>query len=159
MRLRRAEMKFLRYWGPVLVVAILISVASTSRFGSSHTSRIILPILRWLMPHARLRTLESIHHMIRKCAHVVEYFAFGLLVLRALRSGRTGWCWTWAYSTMLVVAGFSLMDEFHQIFVPGRGASVFDSLLDTCAGALAVLIFWIITLRRMESGRSGQGAA
>jgi VanZ family protein len=144
-------MKFLRYWGPVLVVAILISVASTGSFGSTHTSRIIVPFLRWLLPHARHRTQEIIHHIIRKGAHVFEYFLFGLLVLRAFRAGRGGWRWTWAYWTIAVVAGFSLIDEFHQLFVPGRGASVLDSLLDTSAGAAALLVVWLIEHRRMKS--------
>jgi VanZ family protein len=149
-------MRFLRYWGPVLVVAGLISYASTSRFGSEHTSRIIIPILRWLLPHARHRTLETIHHLIRKGAHVFEYFVFTLLVLRAFRAGRRGWNWTFAYWTILVVVGFSLLDEFHQIFVPGRGASVLDSLLDTSAGALALLVVWTIARWRREDGRGGQ---
>jgi VanZ family protein len=149
-------MRFLRYWGPVLVVAGLISYASTSKFGSEHTSRIIIPFLRWLMPHAQRRTLETIHHLIRKGAHVFEYFIFTLLVLRAIHAGRKGWNWTWATWTILVVAGFSLLDEFHQIFVPGRGASVLDSLLDTSAGVLALFVVWIIGRWRTEPKQAGQ---
>ena len=147
-------MKFLRYWGPVFVVGIVISVASTTPFGATHTSRIIIPLLRWLLPHARQRTLEFIHHLIRKGAHVIEFSIFSLLVLRAFRAGRGGWRWTWAYSTMLVVVCFALLDEFHQYFVPGRGASVLDSLLDTCAGAAALLVVWVVERRRIESGRA-----
>ncbi len=152
-------MRFLRYWGPVLVVAALISTASTSKFGSTHTSRIIIPLLRWLLPLARQRTLEFIHHLIRKGAHVAEYFAFGLVVLRAFRAGRGEWRWKWAYSTMLVVACYALLDEFHQYFVPGRSASALDSLLDTCAGAAAVLMVWFIQQRRREPGEAGQRTA
>lgn len=152
-------MRFLRYWGPVLVVAIFISIASTSKFGSEHTSRIIIPILRWLLPHAQRRTLESLHHLIRKGAHVFEYFIFTLLVLRAFRAGRRGWNWTFAYWTILVVGGYSLLDEFHQIFVPGRGASIVDSMLDTSAGILALLVVWIIVRWRTEAGRTGQRTA
>ncbi len=149
-------MRFLRYWGPVLVAAALISVASTSSFGSAHTSRIIIPILRWFLPHAHQRTLESIHHLIRKGAHVFEYSIFTLLLLRAIRAGRKGWRWQWAFSTILVVAGYALLDEFHQIFVPGRGASVLDSLLDTSAGAAVLLVVWLIERRRMNAARAAQ---
>jgi VanZ family protein len=145
-------MKFLKYWGPVLLFAIVISVASTSSFGSSHTSHVIIPFLRWLLPHAKHKTLESIHHVIRKSAHVVEYFIFSLLVLRGFRAGRRGWRWNWALWTLAVFAGFALLDEFHQYFVPGRGASVLDSLLDTCAGALALLVAW--TVERWRERRS-----
>jgi VanZ family protein len=144
-------MRFLRYWGPVLLVGGLISVASTSSFGSSHTSRIIIPMLRWIFPHAQQETLEFIHHLIRKGAHVFEYSIFSVLVWRAVRGGRIGWRWGWAGWTILVVACFALLDEFHQAFVPGRGASVLDSLLDTCAGAAALLVVWLIVGRTTES--------
>ncbi|HUK29559.1 MAG TPA: VanZ family protein [Candidatus Acidoferrum sp.] len=143
-------MRFLFYWGPVLAVGALISVASTGHFGSAHTSRIIIPMLRWIFPHAQQRTLEFIHHLIRKGAHVFEYSVFSALVWRAIRFGRDGWRWSWAGWTVVVVAGFSLLDEFHQSFVPGRGASVLDSLLDTCAGALALLVLWQIVRWRTE---------
>ncbi len=145
-------MRFLRYWGPVVVVAALISVASTSSFGAAHTSRIIIPILRWIFPHAHQKTLEFIHHLIRKGAHVFEYSIFSVLVWRAIRAGRVGWRWNWAGWAILVVACFALLDEFHQAFVPGRGASVLDSLLDTCAGAVALLVVWLIVGRRTRSG-------
>jgi VanZ family protein len=148
-------MRFLRYWGPVLIVAIMISVASTGGFGSGHTSRIIIPILRRLLPHAQEKTLEIIHHIIRKGAHVFEYSIFGGLVWRAIRAGRSGWRWSWAYWTILVVACFALLDEFHQSFVPGRGASVLDSLLDTCAGAAALLLLWLIFRPKTQSGEGG----
>ena len=32
---------------------------------------------------------------------------------------------------MIVVACYAALDEVHQAFVPGRGASAWDSLLDT----------------------------
>jgi VanZ family protein len=148
-------MRFLRYWGPVLLVAAFITVASTGSFGSTHTSRIIIPMLRWIFPHAQQGTLEFIHHLIRKSAHVFEYSIFSMLVWRAIRAGRAGWGWSWAGWTILVVACFALLDEFHQSFVPGRGASVLDSLLDTCAGAAALLVVWLIVGRRTESSEGG----
>jgi len=152
-------MKWMRWWWPALVWAALVTSFSTDSFSAEHTSRLILPLLRWLFPHAAPETLDFAHLVIRKAAHVSEYFIFSLLVLRAFRAGRGGWRWTWAYSTMLVVGCFALLDEFHQLFVPGRGASVLDSLLDTCAGAAALLVFWIIERRRIESGRTGQHGA
>jgi VanZ family protein len=141
-------MRFLRYWGPVLVVAAVISTASTKSFGSEQTSRVIIPILRWLLPHAQGKTLEFLHHLIRKGAHLFEYSIFSALVWRAFRGGRDGWRWSWAAWTILVVSGFALLDEFHQIFVPGRGASVYDSMLDTCGGAAALAVVWIIVRLR-----------
>jgi VanZ family protein len=41
------------------------------------------------------------------------------------------------------VVVYALSDEFHQSFVPSRGASILDSMIDSLGGliALTVLIF------------------
>jgi VanZ family protein len=136
-------MRWLRYWGPATVWAAVISFASTGHFTSEKTAGHILPILRWLMPHASIEALEEIHHFIRKGGHVFEYFVFTLLLLYAIRAGRREWRWSWASIALTCVACYAGLDEFHQSFVPGRGASVWDALLDTSAGALALLIAWL----------------
>lgn len=45
-----------------------------------------------------------------------------------------------ALIVILIVAGYASLDEFHQRFVPGRGAAVSDVLLDTTGGAAAQLV-------------------
>lgn len=137
-------MRLLRYWGPALVWAGVISYASTGRFASTKTAGHIIPILHRLFPNAGMETLEFIHHLIRKGAHVFEYAIFALLVLYGIRAGRKEWQWKWAGYTTLAVACYAGLDEYHQSFVPGRGASVWDSLLDTTAGAAALLIAWAV---------------
>jgi VanZ family protein len=90
-----------------------------------------------------METLEEIHHFIRKGGHVFEYFIFTMLLFYAIRAGRAGWRASWVWITLICVASYAGLDEFHQSFVPGRGASVWDALLDTSAGALAMLIVWL----------------
>jgi VanZ family protein len=137
-------MRWLRNWWPALLWAAVISIASMRWLSSEHTGHTIFPILRWIFPHASHATLELIHHLIRKGGHVFEYALFSLLVLRGFRAGHKGWRWTWAGWTILIVACYALLDEFHQLFVPGRGASVWDSALDTAAGATALLLAWLV---------------
>jgi len=113
-----------------------------------------MPFLRWLLPNADIRTLYEIHHFIRKGGHVFEYFVFTLLLLYAIRAGRREWRWKWALITIFCVACYAGLDEYHQSFVPGRGASAWDSALDTAAGVLAIFAAWIWwrwrTGKRME---------
>lgn len=116
--------------------------ASTDTFSSEQTSRIILPLLRGLLPHATAATLELIHFAIRKSAHFTEYFIFSLLLLRAVRGNRHGWVLRWALLALAIATVFSILDEFHQSFVPSRTASVWDSLLDTFGAATAQLTAW-----------------
>jgi VanZ family protein len=134
--------RWLRYWWPALLWAVVISAASTHVFTSGNTGQHIFPILHWLFPSFDAETLETIHHLIRKGAHVFEYAVFSLLVLHGFLAGRKQWLWACAAYTTLVVASYAGLDEFHQSFVPGRGASVWDSALDTAAGVAALLIAW-----------------
>ena len=124
-------MKWLRYWWPALLWAVVISGFSTGPFTSDNTSRFIIPILRFFLPHASAETLELLHHIIRKCAHFTEYFILSLLILRGIRAGEKGMHLRWALVTILIVAGYASLDEYHQSFVPGRTAAVGDVLIDT----------------------------
>jgi len=127
----------LRRWGPVIIWAGVIWMFSTHYFTSENTAKVAEPFLHWLFPSFSPETLDWIHHIIRKCGHLTEYFIFGWLVLRAIRAGRLRVRLAWALAAIGVVAGWASLDEFHQSFVPGRTASVYDVLLDTAGGALA----------------------
>jgi VanZ family protein len=151
-------MRWLKDWCPALLWAVLISTFSTGVFTTEHTSRIIMPILRWLLPHAAPETLSLIHYVIRKCGHFTEYFILSLLLLRGFRAGHRDFGLRWALIVILIVAGYAALDEFHQSFVPGRGAAVSDVLLDTTGGAAAQLVVALVVLwgsvrrRQRESG-------
>jgi VanZ family protein len=132
-------LKWLARWWPVLLWAVVIFNFSTGTFTSENTSRYIIPALHWLFPHAAPETLGLMHHIIRKCGHLTEYFILSLLILRGLRAGERGMKWSWALTAILLVAAYASLDEFHQSFVPGRTAAVTDVLLDTAGGAAAQL--------------------
>jgi VanZ family protein len=138
--------RWLKTWWPALVWAVVISAFSTSAFTSEHTSRIIIPILHWLLPHAPKSTLNEIHHIIRKCAHFTEYFILSLLILRAIRAGRPGSRFAWALAAIAIVACYASLDELHQRFVPGRTAAVGDVLIDTSGGIAAQAVAALLML-------------
>jgi len=133
-------LELLRYWGPVLRWGLIIWSVSTRAFSESHTSRLIVPLLHWLFPFASQGTLLRAHHLIRKSSHFIEYFIFSLFLFSGIRRGRSGWRLCWAVTTLVLAACWAASDELHQVFVPNRGPSPFDVLLDT-AGAAAALVF------------------
>jgi VanZ family protein len=138
----------LRRWWPALAWAVAISLFSTSAFTSENTGRIIIPILHRLMPHAAMATVLEIHHVIRKCGHFTEYFILSLLVLRGIRAGRRDARIVWALAAIAIVAFYASLDEFHQIFVPGRTPAVADVLLDTIGGICAQIAFALVMSKR-----------
>jgi VanZ family protein len=139
---------FIRYWLPVLVWMGLIFSGSSDRASFSRSSRIIGPIVRWLFPHVSDEAVHAMVIFVRKCAHLTEYAILALLVWRALRKPHKDdvrpWQWSEAGLALAVTALYAASDEFHQLFVPSRQASVRDVLLDTMGGALALAFWWAV---------------
>jgi VanZ family protein len=133
----------------VLWAALMFSL-STDSFSSQHTGSIILVALRLVLPHAHPETLDLIHLLIRKTAHITEYFIFSLLLLRAIRGVESGWTLRWAILALLIASSYAAFDEFHQSFVPSRTASPRDVLLDATGATLAQIAAWKAITRRQR---------
>lgn len=138
------RMGWIKRWLPVILWAIVISVFSTHAFTSDDTGRFIIPLLHWLFPHAPAKSLERMHFFIRKTGHFTEYFILSLLILRGIRAARSTIRFTWMATTLLVVASYASLDEFHQRFVAGRTPAVGDVMLDTTGGAIALIVFGLV---------------
>ena len=131
---------------------------STSSFSSDHTSSVVVPLFHWLLPSADLDRLLRINHVIRKCAHLFEYFVFGWLLLVAIRGPEHGWKLRWALLALLIAAGYSATDEWHQSFVLGRDSSAWDALLDTTGAGIAIVATWIAFRKEQQFHRDAGGS-
>ena len=92
----------------------------------------VIDVLQVLLPHASRADARSRCTISSASARISpNYFVFGLLLFRAIRMPEKGWAWRWAFLAVLIAALYASSDEIHQIFVPSRGASIWDALLDT----------------------------
>lgn len=87
-----------------------------------------------------------------KVVHFVMYSVFGLLVMRSAWSVRPVW------RTAAIAAGalllFAALDEWHQLFIPGRGMEVGDWIADSVGAFAGITLYSLITgatLARRES--------
>jgi VanZ family protein len=138
---------FLKFWLPVLFWMAVIFTASADAHSYEHSSRFVEPFLHWLFPKMAWTTIQTIHHVVRKCGHLTEYAILALLFWRALHL--TGnhlptWSWPKVGGTLLLVFIFAATDEFHQRFVPTRTPLVSDVFIDTVGGAIGLLILWFV---------------
>jgi VanZ family protein len=148
---------WLRAWWPAIVWGIVISLASTDSFSSEHTASVLQPILKWFYPALTTAQFEVIHHLIRKTAHFCEYFVFYLLLLHAVHGVRKQWQWSSAVIAWAIAAVYSCLDEFHQSFVASRGASPWDSLLDSIGAAVAMFgVYLFLRYRASRAARLSQ---
>ena len=130
---------WIRAWWPAVLWAVIISYASTDAYSSQETGEILTPILRSLFPAITQSALAAFNFFLRKSAHCLEYFIFYLLVYRGISGGHVRWHWRWGVGAWLIVTIYSLIDEFHQSFIPSRTASPWDSMLDSVAAGTALV--------------------
>lgn len=139
---------FALYWLPVILWMVLIFGFSSDSGSFQHSSRIIEPVLQWLFPWMGEAARHEIVFLARKCAHLTEYAVLALLVWRLIRKPtRTDtrpWSWRQAGQALLVTACYAATDEFHQLFVPTREGCVRDVIIDTCGGAAALGLLWLL---------------
>lgn len=82
--------------------------------------------------------LDTFDFVLKKSAHVVEYFILYYLLHRALSMTMPHQRFNWLIAFILCVA-YAISDEWHQSFVSGRTASLRDVGFDSIGVSLAFL--------------------
>jgi VanZ family protein len=90
---------------------------------------------------------QLIEHLVRKTGHVTEYMILGILTCASIRRLTPRKVVLIALAICVLYAS---SDEFHQIYVSGRGPAVTDVLLDSAASAIGICI---IRFRLFSRGR------
>ena len=137
-------------WALVILWMALIFLfshqpATESAEMSSGITRIISNIIKAIASNIDLNQ-ESLHHIIRKCAHFTIYLILGLLVHNALIGNNISTLKRILLAFLICVL-YAVSDEIHQIFIPGRSGQISDVLLDSSGGLLGILILHIFRRR------------
>ena len=131
----------------MVVWMVVVFTMSTEVGSSEHSGRMLYSVLRFIDPHMSFATMERVHFLARKMGHVTEYAVLAVLTLRALRVlgdvPVARWSWPIAFVALGMSAAYGATDEIHQLFVPTRGPSVHDVVIDSCGAAVGLaLAFW-----------------
>jgi len=133
--------RLLLFWRLLtLAWAAVIYHLSTKRYGSSFSEWLLAKTLALLHITVSPATFEALNFLFRKSAHVTEYAILGLLLYGTLlNSTNFEWRLRTAVRSVLIAVLYALTDEFHQIFEPGRTASLMDFGIDTAGAFLGTL--------------------
>lgn len=88
-------------------------------------------------------SFETLNVMIRKSAHAFEFFVLALLLAWVLTEYHFN-SWKLASLTLIGVCLYAASDEFHQFFVEGRSARLFDVFVDSTGGIIGICLFIIV---------------
>ena len=98
-------------------------------------------------------SFEQVNVFIRKSAHAFEFFILAILLAWVLMEYHiSGWKVT--VMTLLAVLLYAISDEFHQLFVEGRSARIFDVTVDFVGGVIGIsFVQLILKIRQIKSRR------
>ena len=135
--------RIIRFWLPVLVWAAVIFALSTSALQGGFTHRLVRSLLQFFFSDVSSATIALVHGIVRKAAHLAEYFLLSFLLWRALRQDDpAAWKKSWAASALFLSLLLAGADEWLQTTQLGRTGSILDVGFDVSGAALAQLWLW-----------------
>jgi VanZ family protein len=125
-------------YAPPLLWTLVISAFSTSVFSAAQTSRVMTPILHWLLPGLEPPTMALVHTGIRAAMHPIVFGILVLLWYRALRGRPARSRLTAVTTALLLTVAVAGADELHQTFVSSRTGQMRDVGWDSLGATLAL---------------------
>ncbi len=139
----QTRLQALLWWLPAIIWASVIFYMSTRTFGASFTDRLLANIIAIFHKQVSHHTIELLQFGMRKLAHFTEYAILSLFLYHALGDDhRSIWNPRKALACIVLAGLYSLTDEFHQRFVPGRGPSIVDCGFDTIGATLGMVVLY-----------------
>lgn len=89
-------------------------------------------------------TTSKVNNFIRKLAHGLEFFVLSILVFFALSKDNIN-NKDLIIRTLFIVVMAAILDEYLQSYIPGRGSSVSDVLIDFWGGVFGVLVSKLVS--------------
>ena len=159
MESNKATLESWRLVLPFIWMAVIFW-ASRDLLSTARTAELIIPVLHSLWPSLSPHALDLMHTLLRKSAHLLEYLLLSYFWIWSLRP-------RWPLGRVAILLAFSLslayacFDELHQSFVPSRGATMWDVVIDGSGAFLALGIIWLGSLRPSppSGGSSPNGRA
>lgn len=125
----------IKYFIPALIWMLFIFFMShTSGNDSANQSNIIATIIQKFINI----DWELLTFIIRKFAHMCEFAILFLLLYYGFRKNNLPY-----HYALIITFIYACLDEFHQLFIPGRSGQFSDVLIDSSGALMALIIIWI----------------
>jgi VanZ family protein len=150
------------YWFPVLGALIFICFTSTTLMGGHNTGLVVAAVWRALFGTSHIKLAWEVNFIGRKIGHFFGYGIVGLIFRNAWYKTSGAFSlvaksWLYPFSSFLaVVSTFAVasMDEYHQMFLPGRVGSLHDALLDASGALFLNFVFLAGVINKRRRGRN-----
>ena len=137
---------------PVLIMIFIFVQSAFPADLSSRESGFIVSLVRLFWK----ADPEVITHVVRKCAHFIEYLALGWSLMAPARdrfeTTSKVLIYSWIFGSL-----YAVTDEIHQIFVDGRSCQFSDFAVDSAGVLTGLLIGCAIYALRIKGMLMKQG--
>ncbi len=138
----------------ILIVLLIIWMITVYCFSNQKgetsgnaSGKVIKAILKIFTKDVSEEQVQKLQLPIRKLAHFTIYAIGGVLAIILLNQYNIPLVQKVIYS-QLIITIYAATDEFHQRFIPGRTASIWDVLIDS-AGALTAILIISLFIKKM----------
>ena len=132
----------------LLIIWFSAQPAIESKGMSGMVVQVLVDMLTTLLPGTlsakeQHLLLQNLHGLVRKVAHGFNYFVLGCLAYQAFsshsRSRKKAWL---VAAAMFFCVAFAVLDELHQVYVPGRSGELRDVVIDSGGALTGILLCW-----------------
>ena len=130
----------------VILWALLIFFLSnqTSDVSGSESKAIISSVIH-------VNNINYVDNILREMMHFIEYFIFGILLINCFNQYKIDRKITISITISFI---YIVLDEIHQIFVPGRAFEYLDIGLDLSGAILGIFIFNAIYKKYVQNKKN-----
>ena len=115
---------------------------AASSYKSDEVTSFIIDKINLLTGNDIYSGINNIIFIVRKCAHFIEYFILGFLVINVIKDYNKI-SFSCCLFVILICILYSISDEIHQLFISGRSGRIIDVLIDTI-GSVCGTIFYLV---------------
>lgn len=141
----------------IWMIIIFISSAQPATVSGSNSKGIVSTVIKTaenigiipLETVGNQELLSRLDHYFRKATHFTVYFILALLVIKTL------FCFDVKGRKLILMAliiciVYASSDEYHQLFVEGRGAQIKDVIIDSLGSMLGIFVYIIFKNKRLK---------
>jgi VanZ family protein len=137
------------WWALVLLWCIQIFYfTALPVYNDEHTRGFLTRFFTHAFPSIHTGIIDVIDYYIRKLAHITVFGILALLFKTAISNKPRPYIYAWIFTTL-----YAGTDEWHQMYVPGRTASIIDVLIDS-TGAFIFLFCMFLWKKNKQKALS-----
>lgn len=130
----------------ILLISWMILIFMLSHQNGSISSKQSDTVLKFI-PRNFVSNEMILITMVRKLAHIVEYFVLFVLIYTNIKEYKSKNLYKLSFTLSLLYSSF---DEFHQVFITDRSGSIIDVLIDAIGIIIACILIKYINSKRIK---------